>query len=261
MDNNEQKIAELENEISTLPSGSVVKKTVNGKVYYYHRYTENGKRKEKYLDFDLVDEYRLRIERRKALESELKVLKAKMPYVQSTKETKFNALIRTGSDLLNYVQPVKKYKKRECFSKLKDYVYGDSTDRVFILYGLRRTGKTTMIRQLIGEMSEEDLSKTAFIQIAKKDTLSTINQDLHTLERLGYAYIFIDEVTLMEDFIEGAALFPMFTPPAVLKLCFRVPIHLDLFCHATKNFMTGLLCCIRPLFHTASLKMFWVSKV
>ncbi|MCD7729697.1 MAG: AAA family ATPase [Clostridia bacterium] len=207
MDNNEQKIAELENEISTLPSGSVVKKTVNGKVYYYHRYTENGKRKEKYIDFDLVDEYRLRIERRKALESELKVLKAKIPHEQKNKETKFNALIRTGSDLLNYVQPVKKYKKRECFSKLKDYVYGDSTDRVFILYGLRRTGKTTMIRQLIGEMSEEDLSKTAFIQIARKDTLSTINQDLRTLERLGYTYIFIDEVTLMEDFIEGAALF------------------------------------------------------
>ena len=47
-----------------------------------------------------------------------------------------------------------------------DYVYGDVRDRVFILYGLRRTGKTTLIRQVIAEMNEEDFSKTAFIQVS-----------------------------------------------------------------------------------------------
>ena len=39
------------------------------------------------------------------------------------------------------------------------------------------------------------------------DTLSDINADLKTLEAKGYKYVFVDEVTLMEDFIEGAALF------------------------------------------------------
>jgi len=34
-----------------------------------------------------------------------------------------------------------------------------------------------------------------------------VNQDLKLLEAQGFRYVFLDEVTLMEDFIEGAALF------------------------------------------------------
>lgn len=45
-----------------------------------------------------------------------------------------------------------KWRKRECYQQLYDYIYGDVSDRVFILYGLRRTGKTTLIRQLIADM-------------------------------------------------------------------------------------------------------------
>lgn len=43
---------------------------------------------------------------------------------------------------------IKNYKKRELYSAIEDYVYGESHDKVFILYGLRRTGKTTLIRQI-----------------------------------------------------------------------------------------------------------------
>ena len=109
--------------------------------------------------------------------------------------------------LKKFVADVKKFKKRECYSQLHNFVYGDIKDRVFILYGLRRTGKTTMIRQFIADMSEVDLARTAFIQIAPKDTLADVNKDMKLLEQEGYKYIFIDEVTFMEDFIEGAALF------------------------------------------------------
>ena len=45
-----------------------------------------------------------------------------------------------------------KWRKRECYQQLYDYIYGDVSDRVFILYGLRRTGKTTLIRQLVTDM-------------------------------------------------------------------------------------------------------------
>ncbi|MCR5662090.1 MAG: ATP-binding protein, partial [bacterium] len=57
------------------------------------------------------------------------------------------------------------------------------------------------------EMEPEDRQKAAFIQIKSTDTLSDINADLRILEAKGYKYIFVDEVTLMKDFIEGAALF------------------------------------------------------
>ena len=39
--------AELEQQIANLPAGSVTKKTVRGKDYFYHRWTENKKRREK----------------------------------------------------------------------------------------------------------------------------------------------------------------------------------------------------------------------
>ena len=78
---------------------------------------------------------------------------------------------------------------------------------MFILYGLRRTGKTTMIRQIFAEMSDAELAKAAFVQITARDTLADVNHDLKLLEAQGFRYVFLDEVTLMEDFIEGAALF------------------------------------------------------
>ena len=99
------------------------------------------------------------------------------------------------------------YRKRECYQTLHDFIYGDIQDRVFILYGLRRTGKTTLIRQILAKMNDSDILRSAFIQITAKDTLADINRDLKYLEEHDYRFIFIDEVTLMEDFIEGAALF------------------------------------------------------
>ena len=51
---------------SALPAGSVTKKTVNGKEYFYHRWTENKKRREKYIPGRIGD-FRAQIERRKAL--------------------------------------------------------------------------------------------------------------------------------------------------------------------------------------------------
>ena len=70
------------------------------------------------------------------------------------KEEFYFSEIKCGQELLDFVEPIRHFKKRECFSGLRDYVYGNSTDRVFILYGLRRTGKTTLIRQVIAEIKE-----------------------------------------------------------------------------------------------------------
>ena len=72
---------------------------------------------------------------------------------------------------------------------------------------MRRTGKTTLIRQLIASMPEDMFANTAFIQMNSTIDLAKINLDLKELSSQGYKYIFIDEVTLMNDFIESAALF------------------------------------------------------
>ena len=203
------KIADLEQQIAELPAGSVTKKAINGNVYFYHRWTENKKRREKYIPAEEVDSFRKQIERRKALEKELKVLQKQLPKksVSAVSAHTFATNIRTGEALRTFSASVRKYRKRECFRQLHDYIYGEQQDKVFILYGLRRTGKTTMIRQIFVEMSDAELSKAAFIQITARDTLADVNRDLKTLEEQGFRYVFLDEVTLMEDFIEGAALF------------------------------------------------------
>lgn len=203
-------IAEIEREIAILPEGSITKKKIRDKEYYYHRITRNGKRVEKYIDFKDVAELKDRIDRRKKLEKDLKELKKQMiPEKATTKEEhlEFKTTVRTGSRLRAQIAVTKKYKKRECIRELRDYVFGSQTDKVFVIYGLRRTGKTTMIRQILTELPETEFRKAAFIQVRSRDTLEDIDEDLRLLETKGFKYVFIDEVTLMEDFIEGAALF------------------------------------------------------
>lgn len=210
MEHNEilRSIVELEERIADLPVGSITTKRVSGKLYYYHRWTEDKKRKEKYLPADEVEALRGQIEQRKRLETELKQLRKKAPKIKTTMEkVDFSTSVRVGESLRAFAAPVLKYKKRECYQKLYDYVYGEHQDKVFILYGLRRTGKTTMIRQILADMSDAALAKTAFIQVTARNTLAEVNRDLKILEELGCRYVFLDEVTLMEDFIQGAALF------------------------------------------------------
>ena len=203
------RIAKLEHQIAELPAGSVTKKTVNGKDYYYHRWTEEKKRREKYIPAEELDWFWKQIEQRKALEKELKTLKKQLSNaaVPAASAQVFATTVRTGAALRAFSAPIRNYKKRACFQQLHNYIYGSVQDRVFILYGLRRTGKTTMIRQIFAEMSDAELAKSAFIQTTTKNTLAEVNRDLQYLQTQGFQYVFLDEVTLMEDFIEGAALF------------------------------------------------------
>lgn len=199
--------AKLEQQISNLPAGSITKKAVNGKEYFYHRWTENKKRREKYIPMNEVENFRVQIGQRKELEQELKMLRKYLPKTKSVNSAVFTTNVRAGEELRAFAASVRTYRKRECFMQLHDFVYGKQRDKVFILYGLRRTGKTTMIRQIFAGMSDAELAKAAFIQTTARDTLAGVNRDLRLLETQGFRYVFLDEVTLMEDFIEGAALF------------------------------------------------------
>jgi len=213
MDKSEQRISELENEIARLPVGYISKKIIAGKARQYHQWTENGKKKSKYIDDATAENLSQYIEQRKNLQQELKTLKALFPQKKifktektSKKTPKYKSDVICGEELASLVKSVKKFKARACLSKLQSYLNND-TEKVFILYGLRRTGKTTLIRQAIAGMSKEDFSGTAFIQIRVGDTLGDFNQDLKLLQKQGFRYIFIDEVTFMEEFIDGGALF------------------------------------------------------
>lgn len=207
--NVDKQIAELEARINELPRGSVSSKTVNGHEYYYHRWYEAKRKVEKYIASEEVQALKDRIAQRKALEKQLRELKKQLPKVSKKKDQdthEYRTMVRRGSALRAYAKPVKDYKHRECYAQLRSFVFGEQQDKVFILYGLRRTGKTTMIRQILLEMDDAMLDRSAFIQITAKNTLADVNKDLRALEQRGCRYVFLDEVTLMEDFIDGAAM-------------------------------------------------------
>ena len=209
MKNIEKKIRELENEIATLPVGYISNKKINGKMQQYLQWTENGKKKSQYLDSKSAEELKPLIEKRRKLQAEVKSLKKKLssaeePALVSDEYPIRNILL--SEDLYAFVEKIKGFHKRNCISKLEDYLNNENYGKVFILYGLRRTGKTTLMRQAILSMSKDSLKRTAFIQLEQGDSLSDINVALKMLRKKGIKYVFIDEVTMAEDFIEGAAL-------------------------------------------------------
>ena len=123
------RVTELEQQISALPAGSVTKKTVRGKDYFYHRWTENKKRREKYIPADELENFRAQIERRKELEQELKALKKQLPKAKSANLSAFTTNVRTGEALRSFAASVRGYRRRECFRQLHDFAWSADTGR------------------------------------------------------------------------------------------------------------------------------------
>ena len=116
--------------------------------------------------------------------------------------TEFHTNVVTGTGLQALANSVAKYGKRDCFSILQKFVTGSYDGKICILYGLRRTGKTTLLFQMLSELPIE---KTAYIKVQTIDDMSRLTKDLKALFELGYRYVFIDEITLLSDFIDTAA--------------------------------------------------------
>lgn len=201
-------ISDLESQIASLPVGYISRKMINGKERYYQQWTENGKIKSKYIKNEEVEEFQTKIEFRKSLQSKLSELKSSAAFIESPsiKDAKFNLRIMYGQDLKDFASQTKDFHKRDCFTQIQEYLYSDTLDKVCLVYGLRRTGKTTMIRQCLYEMKEGDFKRSVYIKATVTDTMAALNKDLKQLRELGIKYVFIDEVTLISDFIDSAAI-------------------------------------------------------
>ena len=116
--------------------------------------------------------------------------------------TEFHTNVVTVTGLQALANSVAKYGKRDCFSTLQKFVAGSYGGKICILYGLRRTGKTTLLFQMLSELPIE---RTAYIKVQTTDDMSRLTKDLKVLFELGYRYVFIDEITLLNDFIDTAA--------------------------------------------------------
>lgn len=165
MSENHRRIADLVEQIASLPQGNVTYKKINGKEQPYLQWTEKGKSKSKYIKITEREMIISQVELRRKLQEELKTLKAFTPIPEKkSPAVSFETNVITGSDLYAMTDGVRNWKKRDCFVQLQNYINGSGYDRVCLLYGLRRTGKTTMLRQTLYEMSDEQFAKAALIQ-------------------------------------------------------------------------------------------------
>jgi hypothetical protein len=171
--------------IAELPAGSISRKTINGKVYFYHQWQENGKTQGYSVSEEEAAEIKIQIEKRRALQKELRVLekKPKATLTAASNESSFKTVVVLGDSLSDTVANVKKWRKRTCYSSLIKYLDAPVADRVCLVYGLRRTGKTTMLRQAIADLSEEKLQNAHISKrvqaIRWRILITTSNHFLH----------------------------------------------------------------------------------
>lgn len=193
---NEKRLAEIEKELGQLPEGNITYKNIRGakRMYFKGKYIKSS-------DESVVI---TRVERRKKLLLEKEAILSGNTFgtINTCKEA-FETNVVMADSLIKATGAVLKYGYRECSQILHDYLRSDCRGKVCIIYGLRRTGKSTMILQ---EIANLPMIKTAYIKILSSNNMSQLNHDLQILSELNYEYVFIDEVTLMKDFIDSASL-------------------------------------------------------
>ena len=179
-----KRVEEIKKEIEKLPKGYISNKTIGGKTRHYLQWTENGKVKSLYLREEDYERVKAEIEKRKELQKILRAEERKS-VVKRTDET-YEMNVVTGEPLKELVQYAEKWKKRDCYKSITAYLYGQVTPRICSVYGLRRTGKTTMLHQAIGEMRADDFKAAAYIKVRKGQTMAMLDKDLKTLAKNGY---------------------------------------------------------------------------
>lgn len=174
--------------------GNISIKRINGKTYYVHQYRDGNKVINRSINKD--EAFKLSFETNYAKKYDLNQL-----YSHN-----FNTDVNYGSSLYSLIANYPNYKKRFLFDDIHNFLFDTQmTGKVLALYGLRRTGKTTLIFQSIIDMDLSDFSKAAYIRISSKDSFYSLKEDLEFLTLHGFKYIFIDEITLLEDFISMAS--------------------------------------------------------
>ena len=200
---------EIIEQIGKLPKGNITYKTIRGSRRMYLQWTENGKKQSRYVRAGDERKVLDLVSRRKALEQELKLIETDVHRadgavaIERKPADKYETRVVLGDELISMCEATRDYDKRDCFRELWSFLNKDIDGKVCIIYGLRRTGKTFMIRQAILDLPRDN---AAYVKIRTSDNMAMLNRDLMQLSSSGIRYVFIDEITLMSDFIDSASL-------------------------------------------------------
>ena len=123
--------------------------------------------------------------------------------------TNVNEVWITSDKLESFVSESKRLKPRYKFSELMMYLKSN-TSNICAIYGLRRTGKTILMKQAIRELVNdgESADAIAYITFGKSTEYSDLHllNDINDLVNKGIKYVFIDEISYINMDLEDNSL-------------------------------------------------------
>lgn len=112
----------------------------------------------------------------------------------------------TEIKIANFIERIKGMNKRDAFTRIKSFVEGDECykGKILAIYGLRRTGKTTLMEQVICETSIRKDS-CVFLEMQDNDTMADLEKRIIEEQSKGKTVIVINEITKASDFISNSS--------------------------------------------------------
>lgn len=97
---------------------------------------------------------------------------------------------------------VQDFNRRSQVSIIIDYILADEIiDEVFILRGLPRTGKSTILKHVLLDLPIDIAAKTALIIMNRTDHWDDLENKLDELYKNGIVNVLIDEITYLKSYI------------------------------------------------------------
>jgi predicted AAA+ superfamily ATPase len=109
--------------------------------------------------------------------------------------------VYTGADLIELVNRwTTGRQKRDGVDSLLEALKENSVGRVYVVKGIRRTGKTTAIMHTIGELIKDGIDASKIVYMTITDGAYT-KEVLMEMENRQCDYLFVDEITLLHNVI------------------------------------------------------------
>ncbi len=214
-------IKKMQEEIKSLPQGYISTKIIDGRECHYLQHTAaDGNIVGRPIPDSEYEQVCAGIARRRELERKLSEINSivyyNIPSPGMYPDWPLDVVV--GEKLKRMVSVVSGWEKRDCYGFLTDFLYSARDFKVCALYGLRRTGKTVLIYQVINDMTDEDFAHAAYAKLRKGQDIAMVRRCLDTLDSMGYRYIFLDEITLLEEFTDTASVLSDIFAPMGMKI-------------------------------------------
>lgn len=97
------------------------------------------------------------------------------------------------SESAQWARTAAAWERRDKFPLIMRYLRSPQEARVCVVYGLRRTGKTTMLMQAVNALSPEEFDRAAYVKASVQATMRDMDAVLRGLEQEGVRWRNVEE--------------------------------------------------------------------